>query len=243
MRKFGLIGASLEHSFSKKYFTEKFQKEGIIDCQYDLYELNPETNFREWLLNSGLEGVNVTIPYKEKVMDHLDQISDSAREIGAVNTIHIDNGSLKGHNTDALGFAKSIKPFFASHHERAMILGTGGASKAIKYVLDQLGVRCLRVSRAGSGMNQVAYEELHSEGMRFWPMIVNCTPLGTFPNVEECPNIPYEGITSQHFCVDLVYNPAETEFMKRSKAKGATVMNGLDMLIHQAEGAWKIWNS
>lgn len=242
MRKFGLIGNSLQHSFSPKYFSKKFEKEGIADAVYEAFEIPTIADLPSLIKTEQPSGLNVTIPYKQAVIPFLDQLSPLAEEIGAVNTISFQDGMLTGHNTDALGFAKSIKPFFKQHHERALILGTGGANKAVKHVFQSLGVRCLTVSRSPEGMQQIGYDELHHEGMRHWPIIVNCTPLGTFPEVDDMPAIPGEGISENHFCIDLIYNPSETKFLKLAKANGAMTLNGYDMLQFQAEAAWDIWN-
>lgn len=242
MPKFGLIGKSLSHSFSKTYFTEKFAKLGLDDHEYHLFELDQISDLKQLLSSNQLKGLNVTIPYKEAVIPYLDHLSVAAQDLGAVNTIVIRNGELYGHNTDIIGFAKSIKPFFAMHHERALILGSGGAEKAIKYVLKELGVRCLTVSRNPSGPNQIAYTDLHEEGMKHWNLVINCTPVGTYPDIHRCPNIPYSGLTQDHFCVDLIYNPKETLFLQKSKNQGAMVLNGHDMLQFQADASWELWN-
>lgn len=242
MRKFGLIGKSLQHSFSPKYFSEKFEKESIKDATYSAFEIPVIEDFPSLIKSEQPSGLNVTIPYKQEVIPFLDHLSPLAEEIGAVNTISFKNGVLTGHNTDALGFAKSIKPFFKQHHERALILGTGGANKAVTHVFQSLGVRCLTVSRSPEGMHEIGYDELHHEGMKHWPIIVNCTPLGTHPDIDEMPNIPMEGIGENHFCIDLIYNPSETKFLSFAKTQGAMTLNGYDMLQFQAEAAWDIWN-
>ncbi len=242
MRNFGLIGKSLQHSFSPKYFTSKFEKEAITDASYHAFEIPSIQDFPSLIKKEQPAGLNVTIPYKEEVIPFLDRLSPIAEEIGAVNTIRFQDGIMTGHNTDTIGFAKSIKPFFKKHHERALIFGTGGANKAVKYVFESLGVRCLTVSRSPEGMHQIGYDELHHEGMKHWPIIVNCTPLGTVPNLDEMPNIPMDGIGENHFCIDLIYNPSETKFLNIAKTNGALTLNGYDMLQFQAEAAWGIWN-
>ncbi len=245
MKLYGLIGYPLGHSFSKKYFTEKFEKEKIDGCSYESFPIESIDKFPQLLLdNPNLQGINVTIPYKVEVMKYLDELDASAEEIGAVNCIKREEGKLTGYNTDAYGFAKSIKPFLAKQHEKALILGTGGASKAIEYVLKQLGVTCFFVSRIKKEdePNSLSYEELNHHVMETCKLIVNCSPVGTFPNIDQAPAIPYNFITSEHFLYDLVYNPIETEFLKRGKQKGAIVLNGLPMLENQAEEAWRIWN-
>lgn len=272
MRLFGLIGFPLTHSFSEKYFTEKFRRERITDAVYKLFPITDINLLLDLVkCHPNLRGLNVTIPYKEKIIPLLDELDETARIIGAVNTVicHIERSRdvtndaaprLLGYNTDVHGFRQSIKPFLASHHERALILGTGGASKAVEYVLKEIGVECVFVSRhalGGASAEQsrgarsdntstktiLAYSELNQYVMDACKLIVNCSPVGTFPNVDAAPEIPYEFITKDHFLYDLVYNPAETEFLKRGKAKGALTLNGLDMLKMQAEEAWRIWNN
>jgi shikimate dehydrogenase len=252
VRRFGLIGYPLSHSFSEKYFSEKFRRENITDASYELFPLEKIELFPEFISSQkDLAGLNVTIPYKEKIIPYLDELDETAKAVGAVNTILITRPPslaprpiLKGFNTDIYGFRQSLKPFLTSAHERALILGTGGASKAVEYVLKQIGVECIFVSRDSKvrdGKTILTYHELNEYVMKACKLIVNCSPAGTFPNVNEAPQIPYEFITAEHFLYDLVYNPAETEFLKRGKAKGALTMNGLDMLKMQAEKAWEIW--
>lgn len=250
MRRFGLIGYPLSHSFSGNYFTDKFQRENISGAVYELFPLEEIEKFPEFISSrSDLSGLNVTIPYKEKIIPFLDELDETAKAVGAVNTLQfkIQNSRFKivGHNTDIHGFRQSLKPFLTSAHERALILGTGGASKAVEYVLKQIGVECIFVSRTKKiipGKTVLAYSDLNEYVMKACKLIVNCSPVGTFPDVNEAPQIPYEFITPEHFLYDLIYNPAETEFLKRGKAKGAQTMNGLDMLKIQAEKAWEIWS-
>ncbi|NNE56422.1 MAG: shikimate dehydrogenase [Flavobacteriales bacterium] len=244
MRRFGLIGRTLAYSFSGEYFASKFVNEGITDARYDLFEMPDVNSLREWGRSvPELVGLNVTIPFKEDVIKHLDDLSDTARSIGAVNTILINNDQWTGHNTDAFGFKESIKPVFRGHHDRAIILGTGGASKAVQHALHELGVECVFASRKPQHSNEVAYEELDGEGFEYFKLIVNTTPLGTHPNIDQCPPIPFHRITDRHLLVDLVYNPATTLFMREGAKRGASVMNGKDMLRFQAEKAWEIWNN
>lgn len=249
MRLFGLIGFPLSHSFSEKYFTEKFSRENISDAQYRLFPLEKIEDLPA-LLNQhpNLCGLNVTIPWKEKIIPFLDDLDETAKSVGAVNCISISRNTenekpfLKGFNTDVYGFRQSIKPFLASHHERALILGTGGASKAVEYVLREIGVDCIFVSRTKKeipGKTILTYSELNRYVFDACKLIVNCSPAGTFPNEKEAPAIPYEFITKDHFLYDLVYNPAETEFLKQGKLKGAITLNGMDMLKMQAEKAWE----
>ncbi|MFI5148624.1 MAG: shikimate dehydrogenase family protein [Bacteroidia bacterium] len=263
MRRFGLIGYPLSHSFSKKYFTDKFETAGLKDCVYELYPLTDITGLKT-LLNTApeLRGLNVTIPYKEIVIPYLDKLDETARIVGAVNTIRIhDKGTeriLEGFNTDVYGFRQSIKPFLESHHERALVLGTGGASKAVAYVLKQIGVDVYFVTRnkeaafaeastvkAGGNSKEkmFTYSELNEHIIKHFPLIINTTPLGTYPNVNDAPDIPYSFLTPQHFLYDLTYNPSETKLMAEGKARGAQVLNGLSMLQQQAEKAWEIWNT
>lgn len=257
MRLFGLIGFPLSHSFSVNYFTEKFQREHIGDALYKAFPITDISLLPNLIkCHPNLAGVNVTIPYKEKVMSLLDELDETARTVGAVNCISIytqNSGSpkLKGYNTDVYGFRQSIKPFLASHHEKALILGTGGASKAVEHVLREIGVECVFVSRSafdyaqsdkGSKRTVLSYGDLNEHVMAMCKLIVNCSPVGTWPEVHASPAIPYEFVSADHFLYDLIYNPEETEFLKHGKAKGAMTMNGLDMLKLQAEEAWKIWN-
>lgn len=245
MRQFGLIGFPLGHSFSKKYFSEKFQNENI-DARYDLYELSNISEFPNLRNSIKLSGLNVTIPYKEQIIPLLDKLDDTAASIGAVNVIRFDydnNGkaTLTGSNTDAIGFENSLKPFLKPHHKKALILGTGGASKAILYTLQQLGIECSYVSRS-TREGQLTYSDLNEEILNDNLLIVNATPLGTFPKTDACPDIPYQFLTDKHLLFDVVYNPAETLFMKKGRDAGATALNGEEMLIGQAIAAWEIWN-
>ena len=243
MKKYGLIGHPLTHSFSKKFFTEKFEKEQLNDCQYDLFDI-PSINELTFILknNPELKGLNVTIPYKEVVMDVLDEIYEEAKKIGAVNTIKIKNNKLTGYNTDYFGFKQSLKPFLEISQERALILGTGGASKAVYHALTSLNINCLFVSRNPKNENEISYEDVNEYVIRNHQIIVNTTPVGTFPNINEKPAIDYSQITTKHLVYDLVYNPTETKFLKEGKQQGANILNGMQMLQLQAEKAWEIWN-
>jgi len=243
MARFGLIGKSLGHSFSKSYFKEKFQKE-TSGHSYENFELASIAEFPKLLAqNPDLKGLNVTIPYKESVIPFLDELDPVAAEIGAVNTISIFNRKTKGFNTDVIGFKNSLKPFLKHGMEKALILGTGGASKAVAYVLNNLGINCFFVSRDSSNLNTLAYEILNEEAMKQFKLIVNTTPLGTFPKVDEFPMLPYEYLTTDHLLYDLIYNPSQTVFLKRGEEKGATTLNGLSMLKSQAEASYQIWLS
>lgn len=239
-KKYGLIGKKLDHSFSRSYFHEKFRELGI-DAEYQNL---PIVRIEEVvsILQGGFAGCNVTIPYKETIIPYLDELSHSAAEVGAVNTIEFRNGKTIGHNTDSYGFKQMIKPFFKSHHERALILGTGGASRAVTHVLENLGVNIIYISRNPSGKNQFSYEEINANMIQFNGIIVNTTPVGMFPNEREEVAIPYQYLTEKHLAIDLIYNPSETVFLKKAKAQGAWVLNGMTMLQQQAEKAWEIWN-
>jgi shikimate dehydrogenase len=243
MSKFGLIGKNIEYSFSRTYFKEKFEKEGLKHT-YQNFDLNSIETFSDLIKStSDLGGLNVTIPYKEAIIPFLDKLNKKAKHIGAVNTIKISKkGNLIGYNTDYYGFIKSIKPYLKPHHKRALILGTGGASKAIAYSLKKLRIEFHYVSRTKSVSDSYTYDELTDSIISSYSLIINCTPLGTHPNTNECPNIPYDAITKEHLLFDLIYNPEETKFLTIGKLKGAIICNGLKMLELQAEKAWDIWN-
>ena len=243
MRKFGLIGLPLTHSFSKQFFTEKFEKEQITDCQYENYPLEKIEDLPALLAaNRDIVGLNVTIPYKREVMPFLTDVAPAVKKTGACNCIRIDGKKRVGYNTDVIGFHLSLMPHLRVQHQRALILGTGGASAAIEFVLEQIAMPYMLVSR-NPGTNSIGYDQLNEDLMESHTLIVNTTPLGTFPVVETYPPIPYEYVTDQHFLYDMVYNPAETIFLQRGREKGATVLNGMDMLIGQANASWDIWKS
>ena len=247
MKKYGLLGYPLTHSFSKRFFTEKFEKESI-GSSYENFEIDTIGKFPDVVKNNPeIVGFNVTIPYKEQVIRFLDELSDPAREIGAVNTIRVKrNGSniyLKGFNTDTYGFENSLSPLLKDYHKKALILGTGGASKALKYVLDKLGINYISASIEELKEKEIRYEDIDKEMMKERLLIINATPLGTYPKVDTFPNIPYEYITKKHLLFDLVYNPEVTQFMAKGLAQGATVKNGYDMLLGQAQKSYEIWNS
>ncbi|MDI1321619.1 MAG: shikimate dehydrogenase [Algoriphagus sp.] len=244
MRKFGLIGYPLGHSFSKKYFTSKFEKEGIANCSFDLYEIPQIMDFEKVLTdNPELEGMSVTIPYKQDVIPYLDELDPACESIGAVNCIKIGPEKLKGYNTDYIGFRLSLEKWLQGQEVKALVLGTGGASKAVKEALKDLKIEFLSVSR-NSGPGLISYEDLslNPEILKGHQLIINTTPLGTFPKVEEMPQIPPHQLNSSHLVFDLVYNPAETKLMKACIEAGGKAQNGLEMLELQAEAAWKIWN-
>lgn len=244
MERYGLLGKRLDYSFSKTFFTENFQKEGI-QATYENIELRDEDEVAQFFQNDvrAFKGLNVTIPYKRTVIPYLDELSSEAEAISAVNTIVIKDGKLIGYNTDAYGFQKSIKPFLRNVHERALILGTGGASKAVEYVLKNLGIDVFYLSRTPKGDRQFSYEQANEIMMNSFKLIINCTPLGTHPNITEQPNIPVEHVSEDHLVIDLIYNPEETQLLSKAKAQGADTMNGLSMLQHQALKAWEIWQS
>ena len=244
MKQFGLIGFPLGHSFSKKFFTEKFERENI-DARYDLYELQDISEFAILKDKPELCGINVTIPYKEQVMPFLNELDETAAKIGAVNVIKFIRSQgklvLKGYNSDAIGFENSLKPFIQPYHKKALILGTGGASKAIDYTLRKLGIETTYVSRTAKP-DMLTYSQLTAEIMADYTVIVNASPVGTFPHSDECPDIPYQLLTDKHLLFDVVYNPAETLFLRKGKEQGAQGLNGEGMLIGQAIAAWEIWN-
>ena len=247
MDKYGLIGYPLKHSFSIGYFNEKFQAENI-DAEYVNFEIPRIEDFMEVIEeNPNLCGLNVTIPYKEQIIPYLDELDKDTAKIGAVNVIKIirpSKGKIKlvGYNSDIIGFTQSIEPLLQPHHTKALILGTGGASKAVYHGLANLGIRSTFVSRTKKSDNILTYSELTPEIMQEHTVIVNTTPLGMYPKVDFCPDIPYDQLTPNHLLYDLLYNPSETLFMKKGMERGATVKNGLEMLLLQAFAAWEIWH-
>lgn len=245
MDKYGLIGFPLGHSFSKSFFNEKFQNEGI-DAEYINFEIKGIDELPEVLAtNPELRGLNVTIPYKEKVLSFLDYISVEARAIGAVNVIRVDHKGddvvLKGYNSDVIGFTKSIEPLLETFHRKALILGTGGASKAINYGLKSLGLETVLVSRF-KRPGTIQYKDITPDVVKEYNVIVNCTPSGMFPHYDECPDLPYEALDNHNLLYDLIYNPDETLFMKKGRERGAPTKNGLEMLLLQAFASWDFWN-
>ncbi|WP_037315178.1 shikimate dehydrogenase [Salegentibacter sp. Hel_I_6] len=241
MKTFGLLGKNISYSFSKTYFTEKFKKEKI-EAEYHNFDLINLKEFRDVIKETpNLQGLNVTIPYKQEIISYLDDLAPEAKEIGAVNTIKVNGNRLIGYNTDYIGFLESLKPFLKPHHKKALILGTGGASKAVAYSLQKLDIVYKFVSRT-AGENKWSYEDLSEEIINDHSIIINTTPLGTFPDTEKYPDIPYKYLNEEHLVYDLIYNPNITKLMAMAKKQGATVTNGLKMLELQAESAWKIWN-
>ncbi len=241
MDKYGIIGYPLGHSFSRAFFTEKFQREHI-DAEYVNFEI-PSADMLPGIVqaNPNLRGLNVTLPHKEAVIPMLDELSDEAKEIGAVNVIRVRDGRLKGFNSDIIGFMDSIRPLLKPWHRHALVLGTGGASRAIRVGLQRLGIQWTYVSRTPAP-GRLTYADLTAELMEHYQVIVNCSPVGMFPHVDACPDIPYQLLTDRHLLYDLVYNPQETLFLKRGAERGAAVKNGLEMLHLQALASWRFWN-
>jgi shikimate dehydrogenase len=245
VRKYGLIGYPLAHSFSEGYFANKFVQENINDAQYANFAIDSIQKFSALWEDESLAGLNITIPYKKEVLVYLDEMSEVVKKMQACNCIKKINGKLIGYNTDVIGFQKSLEPFLKPHHQKALILGTGGAAAAVEYVLTQLGIQYAFVSRkteTPAAHPTYHYDELDASVITTHTLIINTTPVGTFPNSAESPAIPYELLSAQHHLYDLVYNPAETKFLQKGKQQGSTIQNGLHMLHLQAEESWKIWN-
>lgn len=243
MKTYGLVGKNIDYSFSRTYFTEKFKRENIA-ANYRNFDLEDISQFPQILeKNPNISGLNVTIPYKQAVIPFLDKLSADAEKIGAVNTIKIEKDrSLTGHNTDFTGFRESLQELLKEHHRKALILGTGGASKAVAYALEDLGIQYKFVSRK-AGNDRLDYAAIDQRLLQEFSIIVNCTPLGTFPDIEKHPPLPFQYINSDHLVYDLIYNPESTKLMDLARKQGASVSNGLKMLVLQAEAAWRIWNS
>ena len=243
MRTFGIIGYPLDHSFSQKYFTEKFKREEINDCSYENY---PIKNIDELELvlkqHPQLEGLNITIPHKQAILSFLDDSTNIPFGLNACNCIRVVDGKLVGYNTDVIGFERSLSSQLNNHHTRALILGNGGAAEAVKFVLKQLNINYKIVSRRIQKDAELTYADLDETVIKENLLIINTTPVGTFPAVDECPEIPYEYLTAQHFLYDLVYNPEKTLFLKKGEERGAAIKNGYEMLVVQAEESWDIWN-
>jgi shikimate dehydrogenase len=243
--KFGLIGKNISYSFSKNFFTRKFEKLGCTTYQYKNYDLPEIEEFPFIIYHKEDEfvGFNVTIPYKQSIIKYLDAVEGDAKKIQAVNTIKVTKeNTLIGYNTDVYGFQKSIAPLLKKHHKKALILGTGGASKAVAYALSKLGITYKFVSR-NIIEDGFLYASITQKIIVEYTVIINCTPLGTHPNVDELPPIPYEYITQNHLLFDLIYNPSKTKFLQKGETRNATIKNGLEMLELQAEKSWEIWNS
>ena len=243
MKLYGLIGYPLGHSFSKKYFTEKFQQEGIIDCSYELFPISSIKDLPS-LINSNplLKGLNITIPYKQQVLDYVTDKTNAVKNIGAANTIKIDGDKLIAYNTDVIGFENSLVRKIKPSHKKALVLGTGGSSKAVQYVLKKSGIEFLLVSRGNQLPGTINYSMIDETIMNEYQLIINCTPVGMYPNDGQCPDLRYQFLTKDHYLYDLVYKPEKTLFLKKGEEKGATIQNGYEMLTIQAEESWKIWN-
>lgn len=245
MKLYGLIGYPLGHSFSKKYFTEKFRAEGLSDCSYELFPIASISDLPQ-ILNDHpqLKGLNVTIPYKEQVLQYVTNRSDAVRDIGAANTILINGNKLVAYNTDVTGFERSfVKKINTGLHQKALILGTGGSSKAVQYILKKLAIDFLLVTRNTIRQpGYINYADLDAETMNEYTIIINCTPVGLYPNTDKCPDIPYGFISAKHYLYDLIYRPEKTLFLQKGEENGAAIQNGEEMLIIQAEESWKIWN-
>ncbi len=245
MKLFGLIGYPLGHSFSKKYFDKKFEAENITDTEFELFAIKDINEFKNLVeANSNLKGLAVTIPYKQSILPLIDYVTVAAKEIGAVNCIKFTDGILTGHNTDVVGFEKSLVPLLQPQHTKALVLGTGGSSKAVQYVLKQLRIDFLLVSRDKSNLqNCITYNEVDEKIMTEYSIIINCTPVGMTPNERELPAIPYKLLSAKHLLYDLIYAPEKTLFLQKGESCGSIVKNGFDMLVLQAEENWKIWNA
>ena len=243
MKRYGLIGYPLTHSLSEQYFTQKFIQEGIKDCVYERFSMPSIDDLHE-ILNSHLDlrGFNITIPYKKEVLAFLTERSKAVEEVGACNCVKIESGKLIGYNTDVIGFENSLIPFLKPIHNSALVLGTGGAALAIVYVLQKLGIEFSYVSRTAT-IGQFSYNDLDASVMASHTLIINTTPLGMFPNIEDCPAIPYDLLTPEHHLFDLTYNPAASTFLTKGKQMGTTIQNGQQMFVEQAEQSWRIWNS
>lgn len=250
MRQFGLIGYPLSHSFSQGYFAEKFLKENEEDLQYLNFPIASINEFESlWKQQVNLQGLNVTIPYKKQVIPFLHHASDVVKKINACNCIRKYNNELYGYNTDVIGFKKSLQPFLKPHHTHALILGTGGAAVAVEWVLQKLNIQYMFVSRKNSTTDTIvsadfiSYDALSADIIDQYTLIINTSPVGMYPNVDQAPILPYEALSSKHHLFDLIYNPAETMFMQKGLAQGATVQNGLEMLHLQAEESWRLWST
>jgi shikimate dehydrogenase len=243
MKNYGIIGFPLTHSFSKQYFTEKFQKEGIRDCKYEAYPITSIYEIKDIIKEDpDLRGLNVTIPYKQLVLRHLNSTSEIPMGLRACNCIKIKAGKLFGYNTDVLGFERSFLPHLKDHHKSALILGNGGATEAVKFVLKKLSIGYKIVSRKIHDGSELTYRDLNKSIFNENKIIINTTPLGTFPGIHECPDIPYQFLTPDHFLFDVVYNPEKSLFLQKGEEAGAGIKNGHEMLIIQAEESWRIWN-
>lgn len=240
MKQYGLIGFPLSHSFSPGYFANKFEKEGIQDASYEAFPIERIELLSSLLKEKSPLGLNVTIPYKEQVIPLLDDIDDLAKRVGAVNTLLYKDGKLKGYNSDVIGFGNSLQPLLKPNHTKALILGTGGAAKAVQVALEELGISYQYVSRQ-SNENVITYNDIDEELLNEYHLIIHTTPLGMYPNTDAKPDLPYDILTSDHLLFDLVYNPEKTAFLLEGEQRGAQIKNGLEMLHLQAEASWEIW--
>jgi shikimate dehydrogenase len=239
---YGLIGKNIAYSFSKKYFSDKFSSEPFLDCKYENFDIEDMEQLKTIVAqNPNLRGLNVTIPFKQAVMPYLNKVSKKAKAIGAVNVIKLTKkGNLKGYNSDCYGFKKSLKPLLENHHKKALILGTGGAAQAIAFALKELQIQYTFASR-NPMENAIGYDRINATSFDNYQIVINCSPIGTSPNVEAFPEIPYQFFTKKHLAFDLIYNPAETTFLKKARENGAVTKNGYDMLKFQADKSWEIW--
>ena len=243
MRRFGIIGYPLSHSFSQKYFTQKFIDEGISDAVFVNYPIEKIDELLHIITATpDLLGLAITIPYKKQVLSYLTSVSNTVAAMGACNFVKVRDGKLHGYNTDVVGFEKSFITHLKAHHTKALLLGSGGASAAVAFILTKLNIDYKIVSRSATSESMIIYEDMNKELIDEYTVIINSTPLGTYPDVDEAPDIPYDYLTSKHYLFDLVYNPPFTKFLRLGKQRGATVQNGYDMLTIQAEENWKIWN-
>jgi len=244
MKRYGLIGYPLSHSFSQQYFADKFQREGIGNCMYESFPIASIDELGNLLVaHPDLKGLNVTIPYKQAVLPYLTDISHLPERLLACNCIKIEGDTLTGYNTDVTGFEESFKPLLQSHHTKALVLGSGGAAAAVTYCLRKLNIEYKIVSRTAGNGEALTYEEVDASVIAEYPVIINTTPLGMYPNVQAAPPLPYDAITSKHYLFDLLYNPSKTIFLQRGEERGAAIKNGQEMLVIQAEESWNIWNS
>jgi len=238
-QEFGLLGKNISYSFSKKYFEEKFKKLFLKNHSYNFFDIAEIENFNSIIENQNLIGMNVTIPYKQAIIPFLDELSEEALQIGAVNCVRFQNGKKTGYNTDAFGFEKTLLINKKEYHKKALILGDGGAAKAVRYILDKHKIEHQTVSRK----SEINFENLSEDLVRDSLLIIQTTPVGTFPNIDDSVQFPFDAITDKHYVIDLIYNPSETAFLRKSAEKGAMTLNGFYMLEQQAEKAWEIWNS
>lgn len=237
LRNFGLLGRNISYSFSKNYFEEKFKKLFLKNYSYNFFDVSDLTKIKDLFNKENLVGFNITIPYKEAIIPFLDEVSDEAQKIGAVNCVKLTDGKKIGYNTDAFGFEKSLLIHKKEHHKKALILGDGGAAKAVKYILEKHNISYLTISRK----SDINFDTLTANIVKEHTLIIQCTPVGTFPNVEACLDFPFDAISAAHYIIDLIYNPSETAFIKKAAKQGATTINGYYMLEQQAEKAWEIW--